>query len=93
MATFDANKAVGQALKALRKENGKTQGEVAEALGRTQASVSQLENGHRSLSAKAAYTLATFYEVPPGSLLPDPSTAADEAKEAIRGAKNGKEEN
>jgi transcriptional regulator with XRE-family HTH domain len=42
-----SNKEIGQRLKLLRQENGKTQEEVAEALGMTQPNVSANERGAR----------------------------------------------
>lgn len=91
MATFDSQAAVGKALRALREEHGQSQQEIAKALNRTPASVSQIENGHRPPDVKDIYALASLYKRSPGELLPDPLNAAEEAKQAISGGKDGKE--
>ena len=51
-------------LKSARKEAGLTQIEVANALGRTQAGISKIEQGEASLSVEDLFEFARLYKKP-----------------------------
>lgn len=93
MATeFNVNKAVGQALRALREKRGESQATVGKAVGRSQESISQLENGRRTPTAKDIYTFADYYGTSVNTILPDPESAVAEAKQSLKEGNHGKSE-
>lgn len=73
---------VGKRLRHLRHFRGKTQQEIAEALGITFQQIQKYERGMSRISCRRLYRLAQVLTVPVGSFfegLPDP--VSDEAKE------------
>ena len=62
---------VGPRLRALRRERGQTQAEMAQALGVSPAYVNLLENNQRSLSVQMLMSLSDVYAVDWRVLLKD----------------------
>jgi len=60
---------IGQRVKVLRKEQGMTQVELAEALGTHQTSLSQIERGVRGVGVQHVLKLARALKVSPDKLL------------------------
>lgn len=83
MNEFDAEPAVGAALKALREETGESQGTVAKAVGLSQPRLSLYESGARQPSIGTANVLVRHYGVSFDALLD--GDELEKAKRAIRG--------
>ena len=66
----DVKPSVRKALRHLRESNGYSQGEVAETLGVTQATVSHWESGRRTPSVNDLAALASVYRVEPSTFMP-----------------------
>lgn len=64
-----SKKEIGQRVRALRKEQGMTQVELAEALGTHQTSLSQIERGIRGVGVQHVIKLAKALKVSPDKLL------------------------
>lgn len=62
-------KNIAQKIKAVRKEKGYTQEEVANALGMSKANVSKIENGEISLAPDNLNKLANFFQITPEQFL------------------------
>ena len=54
---------IGERIKVLRKENGWSQGELAEKIGADGRQISRYENGHITPSAEALVRLAQAFDV------------------------------
>lgn len=83
MGEFDAEPAVGQALRALREAAGESQAKVAAAVGISQPRLSLYESGARSPSFGTADRLTRHYGANLACLVDDDELA--KAKRAIRG--------
>jgi transcriptional regulator with XRE-family HTH domain len=55
---------IGKAIRKARKSQGLTQGEFAEAVGRTQTHISQLELGHNKPSYNLLDKISTQFQIP-----------------------------
>lgn len=67
---FDlTNRSIAERIKLLRKELGLTQEEVAEQLGVSRATVSQMESGERKITAEELYKLANIFNVTADEIL------------------------
>jgi transcriptional regulator with XRE-family HTH domain len=64
-----ARRLFGNRIKSLREKRGLTQEEFAARTGYTRAYVSQVENGHYSVSLDAIIAFANVLQVPPAALL------------------------
>lgn len=62
---------VGKKVRALRKSEGWTQGDLALLLGLTRPAISAIENGGQSLILFQAYLIADAFGVTIGDLCPD----------------------
>lgn len=70
MTQFNTNAAVGEALRTIRSETGKSQTQAAHAIGKTQSELSYLENGKRTPQTHDLYMLAAYYGVDIGDFFP-----------------------
>lgn len=67
---FDlTNRSIAERVKLLRKELGLTQEEIAKRLGVSRATVSQMENGERKITAEELYKLANILNVTADEIL------------------------
>jgi len=64
-----SKKEIGQRVRALRKEQGMTQVELADSLGTHQTSLSQIERGIRGVGVQHVLKLAKALKVSPDKLL------------------------
>lgn len=67
----------GRQLRAARSEARLTQQEVAERVGLTRTSVTNIERGMQHISLRQLYLLAAAVGLHPAQLLPDPEEAAE----------------
>lgn len=74
-----ANKVIGQCLREAREGRGRTQMQLAEALGRPQSFVSKIESGERSLHFSEVFAYARALEMPAEQLV----QLIDEELEAV----------
>jgi transcriptional regulator with XRE-family HTH domain len=79
-------KEFGRLLRARRKDAGLTQSQVAERVGLTRTSITNIERGIQHISLHQLFLLASAVGVGPVSLLPDQEAALDELlpKRALR---------
>lgn len=68
----------GEQLRQRRKEAQLTQGQVAERVGLTRTSVTNIERGRQHIALHQLFLLASAVGVEPGDLLPDQKVALDE---------------
>lgn len=61
----------------LRTEEGWTQEELAEKLGKSRGLITQWETGHTRLTEDAIYELAEVFKTTPGRILIGPASADD----------------
>lgn len=83
MGEYDAETAVGDALRALRRAADKSQAEVAKEIGVSQPVLSLYESGARSVSFDTAHRLTSLYGASLDSLVD--GGALEKAKRSIRG--------
>lgn len=55
---------IGEKIKKLRRLKEKTQKELGDFLGRSEAQISHIENGNRKASIDDIHKIANFFEVP-----------------------------
>jgi transcriptional regulator with XRE-family HTH domain len=79
-------KEFGQLLRASRKDAGLTQSQVAERVGLTRTSITNIERGIQHISLHQLFLLASAVGVSPVALLPDQEAALEELlpKRALR---------
>jgi transcriptional regulator with XRE-family HTH domain len=81
---FNANAAIGQALRAIREEKGLSRSAVAKSLDVDQMTVYRWENGTRSPSPETLCHLAATYDTTFTSLVSGVEPAIEEARRALR---------
>jgi transcriptional regulator with XRE-family HTH domain len=64
-----SNKSIGERLRAIRRERGMTQAELAEVLDTHFTSISQIERGLRGITVQQLVKLANALQVTPNELL------------------------
>ncbi len=68
---MDINQEIGQRVNHYRKKHGLSQGDLAEAIGLSQGSISQIEKGRRkNLTISNLQSIAIALDVEPGDLYP-----------------------
>ena len=72
----------GARLRYLRKQDGLSQQQLADALGTAKSSISMYENGHREPSFEVLEQLADYFNVPMGTFfsdghVPEPTSSAE----------------
>lgn len=83
MGEFDAEPAVGAALRALREAADESQAQAAKAVGLSQPRLSLYESGARSMTIDTAHRLTSHYGASLSSLVD--GDELEKAKRAIRG--------
>jgi transcriptional regulator with XRE-family HTH domain len=68
----------GRQLRAARKDAGLTQQELAERVGLTRTSITNIESGAQHISLRQLYLLAAAVGLPPARLLPDHDGAIED---------------
>lgn len=71
------NEAIGATVKAMREQNGLTQQQLADCLGITRPSITNMESGYQPISIEYLYTIASCLNMDVHDLLPDSQAAIE----------------
>lgn len=87
-------KEFGRLLRAARKNAKLTQGDVAERVGLTRTSITNIERGAQHIGLHQLFLLASAVGVPPEDLLPDHEAALEElvSPQALKALQSDDEE-